>query len=174
MINLKTELLVWRPSKPKNGTIYDLQEKPQLGVIHAMGEFIMNDNGKDGDQQCYYAPDWLDDLNCAAHFYITPSGVIIQTLDIDVRGAHARGYNVQSIGIEFLVPGVHNINTFYQAIKKPYLTDEAIGSGLLLVSYLMSKRVTIWKQHSELSPERKRDPGAGFPDWFIEKAKTLM
>ena len=134
-------------------------QKPNRIVIHAMGEYI------DTDDKDYHAKEWLDKLGLAAHYLVTPTGVIIKTLDIDLMGAHAKGYNFGSVGIEFLVPGVHTYSSFLKAIELPYLTDVQYEEGLQLVDDLclaLDQPVTI-DTHAELSPDRKVDPGKGFP-----------
>ena len=55
-----------------NNPYGDEQNVPKLIVIHAMGEYIENDDG-----QVYTAVDWLIKLKLSAHKLITPSGVSI-------------------------------------------------------------------------------------------------
>lgn len=130
---------------------------PTAVVIHAMGEFV-RDRGRDR-----FAPDFLASRRLSAHAFATPSGVIIQTLrDLD-RGQHARDHNTGSLGLEFLVPGVHNLQSLYDAMESSYLSDAQYSAGVehvrgWLELYSISKIV----RHSDIDT-RKRDPGDGFP-----------
>ena len=70
-------------------------QTPNKIVVHAMGEFINN------------KPAWafLESIGLSAHIFVTPSGVIVRSRK-DRQGAwHAKGFNTDSLGIEFLVPG---------------------------------------------------------------------
>lgn len=133
------------------------QQSPTKIVIHAMAEYI--DNGTED----YHAKEWLDKLGLSAHYLITPSGVIIQTRSIDLIGWHAKGHNTNSVGIEFLVPGLHTYGTFLEAMKKRYLSKSQLESGIELCKELKSKGITDITRHDVLDPGRKFDPGKGFP-----------
>ena len=86
----------------------------------------------------------------------------------DTQGAyHARGFNTNSLGIEILVPGIHNYGTFLEAIKTGWCTEAAFKSAVEKVREWMKLydiSVENIKRHSDLSPGRKLDPGEGF-DW---------
>ncbi|MEP5612754.1 MAG: peptidoglycan recognition family protein [Cyclobacteriaceae bacterium] len=133
------------------------QQSPKMIVIHAMGEYI--DNGV----QDYHAKEWLDKLGLSAHYLVCPSGVIIQTRSIDQVAWHAKGHNTNSIGIEFLVPGLHTYGTFLEAIKRKYLSKNQIEAGLQLCLDLKHGGITKLDRHDNLDPGRKFDPGKGFP-----------
>lgn len=138
------------------------KNEPKLLVIHAMGEWIHDGN-------YYHAPDYLVKLGLSCHYLITPSGVIIKTREEHQTAWHAKGFNTHSIGIEFLVQGVHNYETFLKAIRNPYLSDDQIKSGLDLISGIRRRYPGIEiKRHSDLDPARKSDPGEGFQfEYFI-------
>lgn len=138
-------------------TIGGGSQNPDTIVIHAMGEYI--DNGEED----YHAKEWLDKLRVSAHFLVCPSGVIIQTRDIDQVCWHARGHNTNSVGIEFLVSGLHTYGTFLEAMKKKYLTKQQLESGIELCRDLRGKGLTKITRHDVLDPGRKFDPGKGFP-----------
>ncbi len=127
-------------------------------VYHCMGEFIRDDDGK-----VYYCTDWLMKLGLSAHALVTPSGVIIRTRRDDQGGYHAKGFNTGSLGIEFLVPGVHNYGTFLEAIKHPYITDIQMQAGIEQTREWLAKHRAIANvdAHSELT-SKKPDPGEGF------------
>lgn len=139
------------------------EQTPERIIIHAMGEYI--DNG----EQDYHAKDWLDFLTLSVHYMVCPSGVIIQTRPIDQMAWHARGHNTGSVGIEFLVSGVHTYETLIEAIKTEYITEPQFNAGVELCNHLRASGIKEITRHDWLSPDRKFDPGAGFP-WenFIE------
>lgn len=142
-------------------------QKPERIVIHSMAEFI------DTDPHDYYAPEFLRKIGLSAHAFITPSGVIIQSRKHSQGAYHSKGYNTDSLGIEFLVPGIHTYSTFVEAIKTPYLTDIQYRAGVDLVRRLIKEYdIKSIDRHSDLSPTRKVDPGEGFP-WnrFISEAR---
>lgn len=146
-------MIAYKPSI--NGFVYN---EPKLVVIHAMGEMI------DTDGVDYHASEWLEKLGLSAHYLITPSGIQIKTREETQGAFHAKGFNTDSIGIEILVPGLHNYATFLQAIKTNYVTDRQYASLVSLCRNLNKKYDLKWKRHSDLSPDRKFDPGDGF-DW---------
>jgi N-acetyl-anhydromuramyl-L-alanine amidase AmpD len=81
-------------------------------------------------------------------------------------GYHARGHNKNSLGIEFLLPGFHNYNTFLSAIKEPYLTQAQFRTGIMVVKdWMLTYGIGLNNiyTHSQVDPERKKDPGGGFP-----------
>ena len=132
---------------------------PKKIVIHAMGEFI------DTENEDYYAVDFIAKMGLSVHAFVTPSGVVIRSRD-DREGAyHAKGYNTDTLGVEFLVKGLHTYSTFLDAIKGEYLTTPQYQAGIDLVKGWMEKW-NINKSnvvfHSTLSPDRKFDPGEGF------------
>lgn len=140
----------------------DVSIKVKKIVIHAMGEFIEN------GEIDYYAPDFLRKIGLSAHFFVTPSGVIIQGRDANNIAWHAKGYNYETIGIEILVPGLHTYETFLDTIVEPeWYTKIQFEEAINLVKYLkrqISSLTDNWLiRHSDLSPTRKKDPGKGFP-----------
>lgn len=131
---------------------------PQLVVIHAMAEWL-----EQGEVD-YHATEFLIRQKLSAHAFVTPSGVIVRARTDGQIAWHARGHNERSLGVEFLVPGVHTYGTFLDAIQEPYLTDAQYAAGVELVRGWCT-RMTILeiKRHSDLDPGRKKDPGDGFP-----------
>jgi len=134
--------------------------EPNKIIIHSMGEII------DNDEIDFYAPNWLEQLELSVHAFITPTGVIIRSRSDNQGAWHCKGYNVNSLGVEFLVAGLHTYETFLSAIDKPYISPAQYKAGVSLVKSWVGKfdieKDRIFK-HSFLDPERKYDPGNGFP-----------
>jgi len=130
--------------------------KPKFIVLHAMGEFI------EYEKQHYHATEFLKLVGLSAHRLITPSGVVIKCREDNQGAWHAKGYNTDSLGIEFLVPGVHNYKSFLKALKTSYLTSKALKAGVEILKYWMDKfdidKIDI-KSHQQIDPDRKHDPG---------------
>jgi AmpD protein len=134
------------------------ENHPNKIVVHCMGEFIV-------DQTANHAPDFLDGYKLSAHALVEPNGDIIRCRDDDERAWHARGYNTNSLGVEFLVEGEHTYATFLEAIKTEYVTTAQWEAGVELVkewAFLYSIPEENIHRHSDLSPGRKVDPGEGF------------
>ncbi len=145
--------------------IYDMLTKgaldnsPDRIVVHAMGEVINNKGMK------YGARDWLKFLGLSAHILVRPDGTLIRCRT-DFEGAyHARGYNTNSLGIEFLVAGTHDYTSFLKAIKTDWVSDAQYEEGAAKIKEWMDKfHIPLDRidRHSTLSPGRKVDPGEGF------------
>ena len=133
-------------------------QTPQRIVIHSMGEFI--DTATDD----FHAVEFLRHIGLSAHAFITPSGVVIRSRKDEQGAYHAKGYNTDSLGVEFLVPGLHTYGSFVDAIAVEYLTDAQYTAGVALVQeWLDNHTIMHVDRHSDLRPSRKVDPGAGFP-----------
>lgn len=129
-------------------------------VVHSMGEFLMDPNP-------IHATDFLEKLGLSAHALVAPSGDVYITRDDDQIAWHAKGYNRDTLGIEFLVKGHYTYGPFLERIKSHYTTDEQWDSGVTAVrrwvaSYSIPRERVV--RHSDLSPGRKVDPGLGF-EW---------
>ena len=142
---------------------------PTRIVIHSMGEFIRDD-------KVYSARDFLDKLGLSAHVLIKPDGDIIRCRRDDQGAYHAREYNTDSLGIEFLVKGSHNYASFLEAIKTDYVTPEQYASGIEVVDIMINAHpIRSIDRHSDLSPGRKTDPGAGFKwQWFNNQLDSFF
>lgn len=132
---------------------------PDTIVIHCMSEYLTKE---DGDR--IHAVDFLLEQGLSAHALVTPDGEIFRCRE-DTEGAyHAKGFNSNSLGIEFLVRGLHNYDSFVTAIKTPYLTDKQFEAGITQCKeWLAAFKIIKVTRHSDLSPGRKVDPGFGFP-----------
>lgn len=149
---------------------------PNRIVLHAMGQYILANQAvldyyaKQGIRlelgRTYHAPEWLRVIGVSAHKLGDPSGLVIQCRYSSTGAYHASGFNKDSLGYEFLVPGIHTYGSLLEALRTPYLTSEAFDSGVEEIRGWMNK-YNIEKdridEHSKLSPDRKKDPGEGFP-----------
>jgi len=131
---------------------------PDTIVIHAMGEFIA------GNEWNNHAVHYLNSIGLSAHSLIAPDGTNYRCRNDNESAYHAAGFNTNSLGLEFLVPGQHSYMSFLEAIKHNYITDEQYEAGVLQVR----EWIDLWPikkivRHSDISPERKVDPGVGFP-----------
>ncbi len=137
---------------------------PKLIVIHAMAEYII-------DPSPIFAPDFLEKYGLSAHALIVPNGDVMICRGDQTGAYHARGFNTDSLGVEFLVPGAHDYGTFINTMKTDWATREQLSAGIELVSgwckkygidpYDEDDKKGV-KRHSDISPGRKLDPGTGF------------
>lgn len=133
-------------------------QAPSRIVVHAMGEYI------DFDPHDYHAVEFLRKIGLSAHAFVTPSGVIIRSRADDTGAYHAKDFNTDSLGVEFLVPGVHTYTTFLDTIKRKYLTTPQYQAGVdLIQDWRAQHGIATIDRHSDLNPGRKSDPGKGFP-----------
>lgn len=145
------------------------RNEPHQVIVHAMGEYIQTRRKR------YFAPEYLQFDGTSAHIFVLPSGELIRGRE-DLEGAfHAKGFNVDTLGIEFLVEGVHNYETFLRRIKEPWVIEEQFEAGARQVATWVRKfSIQSVLRHSDISPERKLDPGTGF-NWlaFVERVREL-
>ena len=116
--------------------------------------------------------DIQSEVSC--HYLIKNNGEIITMVPVSYTAWHAgkstwRGYkslNKNSIGIEITNPG-HEFN-----YKK--FTKKQINSILKLSRFLIKKYKINLKNilgHSDIAPERKKDPGENFPWQYLSQNK---
>lgn len=135
------------------------QSSPDVKFTHAMGQFIDMEGGHD-----FHASEFLNHINLSAHFLIDPSGTIIEMLPMDRQGAHAKGHNYKTVGIEWLVPGLHTYGSLMKTLESElWVTPQAFNAGVSLYSWLEANGVMGWARHDETDPGRKFDPGPKFP-----------
>lgn len=146
----------------------DLVNKPKQIIIHCMGQYIID---KDGVR--WSAHKWLEKLRISAHRIVWTEDHIIKMRSDFERAYHAKGHNTDTLGMEFVVEGeFRNLEELNERIKEPYLTDYQYDAGLWQVRDWMKKHnieqlndnITT---HVKLSPERRQDPGVGFPEQFF-------
>lgn len=131
---------------------------PERIVVHAMSEYILHND------KWIHAYDFLKDIGLSAHALICPDGAVIRCREDNQGSWHAKGFNVDSLGVEFLVKGENTYSNFKKAIKKPYLTIEQHFAGVELLRGWCSKHdIKSIDRHSDLDPSRKVDPGKGLP-----------
>ncbi len=144
------------------------EQTPKRIIVHAMAEYI-HINEKDADElniekRDYHAVEWLKVLGLSAHAFAIPSGLIIESRRPDQGAWHAKGHNEDTLGIEFLVPGLHDYVSFVEAIKKTYLTNKQYQAGKAWVlDQIKTNEIETIERHSDIDPSRKVDPGNGFP-----------
>ena len=130
---------------------------PNRVVIHAMSEYIFHEG------KYKHAADFLRDIGLSAHALICPDGTIIRCREDNQGAYHARCFNKDSLGVEFLVEGKHDYVSFKKAISDYYLTLDQHFSGVELLRDWCSKwDIKSIDRHSDLDPKRKVDPGKGF------------
>jgi len=144
------------------------KNNPKMIVVHAMAEYLETKNG------LRHASDFLEDIGLSAHALVCPNGDIIICRDEEQGAYHARGFNTDSLGIEFLVKGAHNYGSFIETIKTDYVTPEQYESGAELISsWIETFNINKIVGHHNISPERKVDPGTGFKwELFLDKIKA--
>lgn len=135
---------------------------PRMIVVHAMGEYLL-------DPKPIHATDFLEKIGLSAHALIAPNGDTYICRDDDQGAYHAKGYNTDSLGIEFLVEGQHRYASFLETIKTDWVTTAQWEAGVTavrnwVVGYGISRKRIV--RHSDISPGRKVDPGKGF-NWDI-------
>jgi N-acetyl-anhydromuramyl-L-alanine amidase AmpD len=137
-----------------------VQQTPDTIVIHAMSEYIEE----------FHAVDFLKNIGLSVHAMITPDGKTIKCRNDNEGAYHAKEFNTNSLGVEFLVKGQHTYTTFLAAIQNNYISDEQYKAGVKLVRHWLAKHNIIQvATHKSLSPGRKFDPGPGFPLKQFEK-----
>ena len=138
-------------------------QTPNKIIIHAMGEFIGAPGWKN------HAVQYLARVGLSAHAIIAPDGENYRCRKDNQGAYHALGHNTDTLGLEFLVSGVHTYSTFLNTIRTPYITTQQYEVGVEQVKFWIKHwGITEVLRHSDISPERKVDPGDGFP-WVMFK-----
>lgn len=136
------------------------QNKPSVIVVHAMAEYVLADDGKSYE----HAPDFLERMGLSAHVLVAPDGTRYRCREDHEGAYHARGFNVDSLGIEILLPGRHDYGSFLKGIAKPlWCIGPQYAEGVQQVREWVRLYGSRVERHSDISPGRKLDPGMGFP-----------
>ena len=131
---------------------------PKLIVVHSMGEFIK-------DPEPTHAVQFLKSYGLSAHALVASDGDIYICRDPSQGAYHARNFNTNSLGIEFLVAGEHDYASFIETINNldGWVTKKQWASGIEVVrGWMQDYNITEIVRHSDISPGRKVDPGEGF------------
>ena len=145
-------------------------------VIHAIAEWIVDTQNQagGGHGRVYHCTDWLRALSRhghsrSVHAFNLPDGRIVREVDSWYKAFHAAGYNTRSVGMEFVVPGVLTYDQFLKAIRRHHWPSPAqLESGVAwfrarLEEHGVARVPPSVVTHHEIDPERKLDPGPGFP-----------
>lgn len=139
------------------------EQSPKRIIVHAMGHRI-----RVSEKKTLYAASFLERQGLSAHMLVAPDGTAIRCRDDDEGAWHAKGCNSDSLGIEVLVPGDHNYSTFLEAIEGNWVTKAQYETAVDIVAHwchewAISTQAGEMDRHSDVDPERKSDPGRGYP-----------
>ena len=144
-------------------------QTPNRGIVHAMAEYISY------KKKLRHAVEFLEMIEyeykgetrrgLSAHILIAPNGDIIKCRENNQGALHAAGHNVDTVGAEWLVKGEHDYESFLKTIQYPYLSETQFLKGCEYIreDWVKKEGILHYQRHSEISPERKFDPGPGFP-----------
>lgn len=143
---------------------------PDTIIVHAMAERIIcgpweQENGIAQDGEILSPGEYLARAGWSCHVIVHADGTATRHRK-DSEGAwHAAGFNKNSLGIEIEVPGEHTGETFLEAIKVPgWPTRASMDTAVTIMrNWLDMWMIENIQRHSDVDPERKKDPGQGFP-----------
>lgn len=131
---------------------------PKMIVVHCMGENI-----KDVDGDFIFAPRALENMGLSAHAMVAPSGKIYRCREDNEGAYHAKDFNTDSLGIEILVSGQHDYASFAKTIKTDWVTPQQFDAAVWQCrEWVKLHGIEKIVRHSDISPDRKIDPGCGF------------
>lgn len=132
--------------------------KPTRIIIHAMAEYVLMDG------VYVHAPSFLERQKLSVHAMAAPDGTIYRCRTDDEGAYHARDFNAGTLGIEVLVKGQHDYDSFARTIKNAYMTKEQYSAVVAQCrEWIQAHDIADVSRHSDVSPGRKIDPGDGFP-----------
>lgn len=134
---------------------FSARKETKLIVVHTIAEFL-----EDYEGNVSRVEDFLVDTRLIPHYMITPSGVIERMLSHNRMGAHAKGFNHCSVGIEVIIPGFMTYAKFVDATRQERINLEQYGQLDTLVNELHKIYPEAYVVgHNEIDTERKVDPG---------------
>ena len=165
----------WRPS-PNFGRRYDGKTIDAI-VLHYTGMGT-------GEQ----AEDWLCDpaSRVSSHYLVHEDGRVVQMVRENDRAWHAgiglwhgeRDMNSVSVGIEIVNPGHRDWPEGAETGPLEPFPSQQVDAVISLCRDVMERRGVARERvvaHSDLAPQRKRDPGEAFPwDALAEAGIGLM
>lgn len=170
LVHPETIHLPSRYSEPRERAV-------NLLVVHAMGEWVRDDNGDEGDPgRVYHATDWINlprksPNRLSVHGFIMPDGRYVRSIDPEHYVAwHAAGVNSRAAGAEFLVRGVQGYHDLLERMRdttNPPYTEAQYRTGGYRYRRWARTFDLPWaavQGHEAIDPDRKEDPGAAF-DW---------
>lgn len=158
----------WPSGEPTPGNA------PKTVIVHAMAYQI------DYNGERLYAASFLDRIGLSAHILSAPRGELIRCRDDDEMAWHAKGFNRDSLGIEILVPDVYEYSQFLQRIQEPWISrdsEQFAASVDVVADWMRTHGIPLGsvKRHCDVDPDRKRDPGKGFPwDAFLSRVRAKL
>ena len=134
-------------------------QNPNKVIVHAMAEYLFHEG------KWRHATEFLEMIGLSVHVLIAPNGDIYKCRDSMQGAYHAKGHNRNTLGVEWLVEGEHDYESFVMAIQAPYLTDKQFKGGCEYIrkEWVESLGILHHTRHSIVDPKRKVDPGRGFP-----------
>lgn len=147
---------VWPEGHPHEGEPTP-ENNPTMIIVHAMAYQI------DWEGERLYAASFLDRLGLSAHILVAPGGERIRCREDDRIAWHAKGYNVDTLGLEVLVPGVYGYSQFTQRIAEPWADNAQLRETAAQIrEWCATYDIHQVRGHNHVDPERKVDPGRGF------------
>jgi len=132
---------------------------PNKIIVHCMAEFLKHEGRE------VFAPEFINEIGLSAHAYVCPDGRVIRQRGDNQRCWHARRHNTDSLGVEILVPGVHDYGSWLEAIKGDWCnTIQFYSAAGVVVNWKQAHGIPESRvlRHWDVDPERKADPGSGF------------
>lgn len=141
-------------------------QTPNRIIVHSMGEYL------DLGSEPVHATEFLDKvMKFSAHILVSPNGIIYRQRSDDQIAWHAKGHNMNTLGIEILVDGVWTYGPWKERIKEDWCSKfQFYVAAAVVRNWMLKWSITpqLVLRHSDVDPARKVDPGEGF-DWLTFK-----
>lgn len=143
-------------------------------VWHAIGEWVVDGTNVGGKGRGYvwHCTDWLRAIGRSTHAFALPDGRIVREVDSWYAAWHAKGWNMRSVGLEYVLPGVWPYARFIEAMKvglaAAVYTGQQLRAGATWTAERMAEHEVAFEPesittHHDCSPKVKWDPGVPFP-----------